>query len=287
IDVNVHPQKTEVRFRDERLVIGSVVKTLQRGLATAPWATRGVGVVGKYDEPNSSSLSSNLTRPAWPGQVRESNSPPAAARSQLGADGALPLQRTPGDTVGQVLSVANTFLVREVTGGMEILDQHALHERVNLEELRRDLRSGVVMSQPLLVPSLVDVGKAELDLLLTRAEVFAKLGVDLEAFGEHTVAIRAIPARLTRLVPEKLVMDLLEIAQEHKSASVDQLMEESLHSMACRGAVMAGDHLDQDGLRGLLARGADLPQDRTCAHGRPVRVFLSLEDLEKAFYRRV
>ena len=287
IDVNVHPQKTEVRFRDERLVIGSVVKTLQRGLATAPWATRGVGVVGKYDAPNSSSLSSNLTRPAWPGQVRESHYPPAAARSQPGAESALPLQRTPGDTVGQVLSVANTFLVREVTGGMEILDQHALHERVNLEELRRDLRAGVVMSQPLLVPSLVDVGKAELDLLLTRAEVFAKLGVDLEAFGEHTVAIRAIPARLTRLVPEKLVMDLLEIAQEHKSASVDQLMEESLHSMACRGAVMAGDHLDQDGLRGLLARGADLPQDRTCAHGRPVRVFLSLEDLEKAFYRRV
>jgi len=83
------------------------------------------------------------------------------------------------------------------------------------------------------------------------------------------------------------VMDLLEIAEQHKSATIDQLVEESLHSMACRGAVMAGDHLDQDALRGLLKRGAHLPQDRTCAHGRPVRVFLSLEDLEKAFYRRV
>ena len=291
IDVNVHPQKTEVRFRDERLVFGSVVKTLQRGLATAPWATRGVGVVGKYDEAaNSSLLSSRSARPIspiWPGQVRESNDSQFVAESPPAADGSLPLQRTPGDTVGQVLSVANTFLVREVAGGMEILDQHALHERVNLEELRRDLRAGEVLSQALLVPSLVDVGKAELELLLSRADVFAKLGVDLEAFGENTVAIRAVPARLRRLVPEKLVMDLLEIAQEHKSASVDQLMEESLHSMACRGAVMAGDHMDQDGLRGLLERGADLPQDRTCAHGRPVRVFLSMEDLEKAFYRRV
>lgn len=299
IDVNVHPQKTEVRFRDERLVFGGVVRALQRGLSQAPWATRGVGVIGGVGESNSDELRPELgrrpggggsyssaassSRPAWPTTVREDVSleafEPAEAR--------LPMEADPDAPVGPVLAINNTFLVREVDGGMEILDQHALHERVNLEELRIELRSGIVVSQPLLVPSLVEVGRAELDLLLQRADAFRQVGVELEAFGETTVAIRAVPARLSRLVPENLVMDLLEIAEQNKKASVDQLVEESLHSMACRGAVMAGDHLDQEALRGLLKRGAHLPQDRTCAHGRPVRVFLSLEDLEKAFYRRV
>jgi DNA mismatch repair protein MutL len=301
IDVNVHPQKTEVRFRDERLVFGGVVRSLQRGLAKAPWATRGVGVIGGVNDPHpsarpgqsgTSAFPSPATggpytpsdaRPQWPSTVKED----VTLESFVPAEGKLPMEADPDAPVGPVLAVDNTFLVREVDGGMEILDQHALHERVNLEELRIELQSGAVISQPLLVPALVEVGRAELDLLLKRTEVFQKVGVDLEAFGETTVAIRAVPARLNRLVPEKLVMDLLEIAEQHKSATVDQLVEESLHSMACRGAVMAGDHLDQEALRGLLKRGAHLPQDRTCAHGRPVRVFLSLEDLEKAFYRRV
>ncbi len=311
IDVNVHPQKTEVRFRDERLVFGGVVRTLQRGLAAAPWATRGVGVIGGVDQGSSGSPTGlggpsgalgaggptppavgfgisggklgGSDKAAWPNTVREDVSLDAYSPTEA----KLPMEADPDAPVGPVLAVANTFLVREVDGGMEILDQHALHERVNLEELRIDLQKGEVVSQPLLVPALVEVGRAELDLLLSRREVFQQVGVELEAFGENTVAIRAIPARLNRLVPEKLVMDLLEIAEQNKNATVDQLVEESLHSMACRGAVMAGDHLDQEALRGLLKRGAHLPQDRTCAHGRPVRVFLSLEDLEKAFYRRV
>jgi len=137
-----------------------------------------------------------------------------------------------------------------------------------------------------LVPTLVDVDRAELELLLSKLEVFKKLGVEIEAFGETTIAINAMPARLGRILPQKLIIDLLEIASEFRSATADQLQEEALHRMSCRGAVMAGDYLDQQALADLLKRGGNLPQDRTCAHGRPVRVFLSHEDLEKAFYRR-
>ena len=169
---------------------------------------------------------------------------------------------------------------------MEIIDQHALHERVNLEELRKEVQKGAVVSQPLLMPSLIDVEKTELDVLIAHKDIFAKLGVEIEAFGESTIAVNAVPARVSRLVPEKLVMDLLEIASEFRAATPDKIQEEALHRMACRGAVMAGDYLDQVALEDLLRRGANLPQDRTCAHGRPVRVFLSNEDLEKAFYRR-
>ena len=304
LDVNVHPQKTEVRFRDERLVFGSVLRALQETLAGSRWSTRTLGPIGGGNAPTAAPTSGGGTpssgglpsgaptrdfRPLEPtgggsgfgssyadadaGEVREPQLPLASSSETR--------------VVGPVLSVANTFLVREVEGGMEILDQHALHERVNLEELRRELQQGAVVAQPLLVPSLVDVGRAELDLLLRRQEVFAKLGVEIEAFGETTIAIRTVPARLTRLVPEKLVRDLLAIAEEHKQATPDRIAEEMLHSMSCRGAVMAGDRLDAEALQGLLERGADLPQDRTCAHGRPVRVFLTLEDLEKAFYRRM
>lgn len=310
VDVNVHPQKTEVRFRDERLVFGTVLRTLQETLAGSRWSTRSLGGIGgasgseaapgtlgggasswgASERPAGSSDAGSS--PAWPTATpvpawTPGDGAPPPAGDQV-AEPRLPLASSPEtEVVGPILSVANTFLVREVEGGMEILDQHALHERVNLEELRRELRDGKVVAQPLLVPALVDVGRAELDLLLSRAETFAQLGVEIEAFGETTLAIRAVPARLTRLVPEKVVRDLLAIAEEHKQAAPDRIAEEMLHSMACRGAVMAGDRLDADALEGLLKRGANLPQDRTCAHGRPVRVFVTLEELEKAFYRRV
>ncbi|MCH2101278.1 MAG: DNA mismatch repair endonuclease MutL [Planctomycetes bacterium] len=303
VDVNVHPQKTEVRFRDERLVFGAVLRALQEALADSRWSTRSIGPIGR-----SGAFSTPTTTDSSPGSGAWSSSSGTSSRdfrswdSTGGGDVAaagdggkgemqesrLPLASSAETrVVGPVLAVANTFLVREVEGGMEILDQHALHERVNLEELRRELQQGQVVAQPLLVPSLVDVGRAELNLLMRRQKVFSQLGVEIEAFGENTVAIRTVPARLTRLVPEKLVRDLLAIAEENKQATPDRIAEEMLHSMACRGAVMAGDRLDAEALQGLLERGADLPQDRTCAHGRPVRVFLTIEDLEKAFYRRM
>lgn len=311
VDVNVHPQKTEVRFRDERLVFGAVLRALQETLAGSRWSTRSLGPIGQQGDAastpggfsgaapggfrmrGSAASTSHEFRPFESSPLGSTDSEhgvsevPQLSGEQV-AESRLPWGN-PGThaNLGPMVSVANTFLVREVEGGMEIIDQHALHERVNLEELRIELRKGKVVAQPLLVPSLVDVGRAELDLLVKHSEVFSKLGVELEAFGETTIAIRTVPARLTRLIPEKLVRDLLEIAQENRAATPDRIAEEMLHSMSCRGAVMAGDRLDSDALDGLLKRGAHLPQDRTCAHGRPVRVFLSLEDLEKAFYRRM
>ncbi len=285
VDVNVHPQKTEVRFRDERLVFGTVVRALRQGLAAAPWATRMVGTVGSTVQDRGS-----FPAPSWqrPQDLSAGLSSPSSREGFFPVPAPhLPMEVAAEDRgKGEFLSVANTFLFRAVAGGVEIIDQHALHERVNLEELRRELRQGQVVTQPLLVPALVDLSREELDLLLQHQDKFRKLGVDIEAFGETTLAIRGIPARLQRLQPEKLVLDLLEIAQSHRQATPDQIQEEMLFSMACRGAVMAGDAVDAEALESLLRRGADLPQDRTCAHGRPVRVFLSLEDLERAFYRR-
>ena len=286
VDVNVHPQKTEVRFRDERLVFGSVVNTLRRGLSQSSWATRRVGEIGSssVQEGKTPSFGDSSPSRGFPAPNTFGGAPSVPVSQ---ATPQFDLQVHPADVgKGKVLSIGKTFLVRQVDGGMEIIDQHALHERVNLEELRRDLQNTGVAVQPLLVPALVDLSRQELELLLSRSETFQRLGVEMEAFGETTLAIRAVPARLQRLVPEQLVQDLLEIALDHRKATPDQIQEEALFRMACCGAVMAGDDLGEEALRDLLARGADLPQDRTCAHGRPVRVFLSMEDLERAFYRR-
>jgi len=307
VDVNVHPQKTEVRFRDERVIFGTIVNLLRSGLSKSSWATRAVGTVGSADDSTMPiSMPGRGTPPsaapsAYPQQFGGTGSFGGGAVQESGSLGAssdaapltpdspqsLPLT-VDAEHLGteDVVSVANTFLARAVPGGLEIIDQHALHERVNLEELRREVRSGAVMMQPLLVPALVEVSRLDLDLLLSKADTLRSIGVDLEAFGETTVALRAIPARLQRLRPESLVDDLLEIAAEQRDATPDALQEEMLHRMACRGAVMAGDRLGAEQLQGLLRRGAGLPQDRTCAHGRPVRVLLSVEDLERAFYRR-
>lgn len=305
VDVNVHPQKLEVRFRDERFLFAFVMKALQRGLASSQWATRSIGGIGGAQEQertasmeagsatSSSSYQSRFPspsqvweRPVKPASPTASEPPPPAPTLPLASEPEVAGQDPETSSEGPLLSVANTFLIREVPGGMEILDQHALHERVNLEELRQEIREGQVIAQPLLVPALVDLTREEVQLLAAKAEVFKKLGVELEAFGDTTIALRAVPARLQRLVPERLVEDLLAIAREHRQASPEKIQEEMLHSMSCRGAVMAGDRLDMEALRSLLRRGAGLPQDRTCAHGRPVRVFLSIEDLERAFHRR-
>ena len=294
VDVNVHPQKTEVRFRDERLVMGTIIRVLRRGLSRSPWATRRLGGIGGEPDPGAAPSragfpSGGFAPPSDHWQRRSEGR--AGPRGSAVAEGTapppeLPLEPVEAGGAGSFLSVARTYLLREVPGGLEILDQHALHERVNLEELRAEIRAGAVVCQPLLIPALVDVDRGELELLLGKAEAFRQLGVEIEAFGETTLALRSVPARLSRLQPDALVRDLLEIAREHRSASPEQLQEETLHRMSCRAAVMAGDYVDAQALGDLLRRGAALPQDRTCAHGRPVRVFLSLEDLERAFYRR-
>jgi len=288
VDVNVHPQKTEVRFRDERLVFGSIVNALKQGLSDSTWATRSAGSIG-----DSHRRAEGRYRYFEGGRVERTGQKDAFFSESSSVDlseareASLPMETHPDDVgKGKLISVAQTYLVREVEAGLEIIDQHALHERVNLEELRRDIQNSVVHSQPLLVPELVDVSRADLNLLLSHADIFLTMGVKIEAFGETTAALHAVPARLTHLKPQSLVQDLLEIAEENRDARPEKIQEEALFSMACRGAVMAGDHLAEEDLRSLLQRGAHLPQDRTCAHGRPVRVLLSLDDLEKAFYRK-
>ena len=177
--------------------------------------------------------------------------------------------------------------MRALPDGFEIIDQHALHERLTYECLLRDVRDSKVEVQRLLVPELVEIARADLELLKGHFDALAAIGIELQLFGETTIAVQGLPARLRHPDPDGLVRDLVEIlGRTGKTPEVQDVIEEVLHSAACRSSIMAGDSLDEDQIQQLLQRAKDMGMDQTCPHARPTRVRFSLEDLERAFHRR-
>jgi DNA mismatch repair protein MutL len=171
--------------------------------------------------------------------------------------------------------------------GFEIIDQHALHERITYECLRAELAQGQCERQRLLLPELVELSRDEAVLVAAHVEDLASLGFELQPFGGETTALHSYPARLERPRAAELVRAIAAALQEGRSLSRERLMEEVLHRAACRASVMAGDELEQEEMRVLLERGRALESDQTCVHGRPTRIRFTLADLERAFLRRV
>ena len=300
VDVNVHPTKSEVRFRDQRRLFGFLLATLRRGVAATDMAT-----------PGGSLLSSAARRGGW-------SPSPAAAATTLPDPGALsapgsaagseelavyevpgrpfvpdaPAPPTTGWEVrdelgGPYLRIAKTYLVRALPDGFEIVDQHALHERLTFEGLKLQLRAGGVEVQRQLVPELVELSRADVKLVVAHLEALAAIGIHLEPFGATTIAVQGLPALLRRVEPERIVHDVIGLLERGaEPPSAEEFLEEVLHSMACRSSVMAGDELADEEIRALLERAAELECAQTCPHGRPTRVKFTLADLEKAFHRR-
>jgi len=284
VDVNVHPTKSEVRFRDERRLIGFLIAALREVVRGADLATTGERMLDRLERRGAWSPAAPRPAPVVPRgedglRVFEvPGLPPAAAPLLFAA-----APRAPGE----VLRVADTYLMRATEDGFEILDQHALHERVTFELLLSELASGGIEVQRLLVPELVELARTEVALVLEQRAVVARTGLLLDAFGETTVAVQGLPARLRRPDAEELVhavIAALEAGDGPPEAAA--LLEDTLARRACRSSVMAGDVLSASEIEALLARAASIPHDQTCPHGRPTRVRFTLADLEKAFGRR-
>ena len=177
--------------------------------------------------------------------------------------------------------------MRSVHDGFEILDQHALHERVTFERLLEELRSDGVEVQRLLVPELVELTREETAHVDAHKALLTQAGLLLEAFGPTTVAVNGLPARMRRPDAEEIVQAVVTaLASGDGPPDAATLLEDTLASRACRSSVMAGDVLSDSEIDALLARAAAAPHDQTCPHGRPTRVKFTLADLEKAFGRR-
>jgi DNA mismatch repair protein MutL len=310
VDVNVHPAKTEVRFRDSAGVRGFIVSGLRQALATgdrraaqgpdraamARWVSE---PVVPQSAPIAPLLESVFTGRDWSapqprvGEVRPTWSAPLA-QPQGRAEEAVPVpaeaQAYPlGIARGQV---ANTYIVAEAADGLVLVDQHAAHERLVLERLRAaGAEEGVRRSQALLVPDVVELDEVDCDRLEDAAEGLARYGLVIERFGPAAMLVRAVPSVIAKADTAKLLTDLADdIAKHGKQEDSGALLlaerlELVLATMACHGSVRAGRVLSVAEMNALLREMESTPRSGQCNHGRPTWVKLSMEDVEKLFGR--
>lgn len=303
VDVNVHPAKTEVRFRDPAFVRGFIVSGLRHALegagqrsaqapaapAMANWQAE---PIAREPAPALGSLFARTYPPAtvrdaglaWRGYEASMLAP--AAKAEVADAAPEPAVSHPlGVARGQV---ANTYIVAEAEDGLVIVDQHAAHERLVLERLKAAGAQGAVSaSQALLIPEVVELDEPDCDRVAEAAPQLASHGLALERFGPDAMLVRAVPAALAGGDVQALVRDIADdLAQNGAALLLEERLDHVLATMACHGSVRAGRTLSVAEMNALLREMERTPRSGQCNHGRPTWVKLALEDVEKLFGRR-
>ena len=315
VDVNVHPAKSEVRFRDAALVRGLIVGGLRHSLAAAGHRASttvadqaltgftphtGIGPAPASAAPSATGWSgwdawaapATQTAQIIPGlsdrsaRVEPEPSPgaysllPTAPQAPEPADLDLPLGVARGQLHG-------TYIVAQTRDGLVLVDQHAAHERLVYERMKAQMAEGGVTRQALLVPEVVELDPAEAERVTDRAGELAELGLVVEPFGAGAVLVREVPALLGRVDAAGLVRDIADDLSEHGAAlALKERLGEVCGTMACHGSVRAGRVLSGPEMNALLRQMEATPHSGQCNHGRPTYVELKLADLEKLFGRR-
>lgn len=301
VDVNVHPAKTEVRFRDAALVRGLIVSGLRRALDAAGHraaTTISGAALAAFTVP-----AATLGAPTgWPesfsGQFAEaprifSQFPGFALPAGSAPDGLAPrmveaAQATAEHPLGVARGqVANTYIVAETEDALILVDQHAAHERLTLERMIRALGSGGVASQALLMPQVVELDEIAAGRIVDRAAELAELGLGIEGFGPSAVLVRSVPALLGRADASALVRDLADdLAAWGSAVTLKERLDGVAATMACHGSVRAGRALSLAEMNALLREMEVTPHSGQCNHGRPTWVRLAKPDIERLFGRR-
>lgn len=192
----------------------------------------------------------------------------------------------PFQSSAKAIQIHNRYLVTETPEGVEIIDQHALHERILYEQLREKINAGALESQRLLVPEPVDLAPAERAAVLESRELLQGLGVDIEPFGGETILISSYPAMLANLAPADVVRNIIEqLIVDGKKLERRDLLDNLLHMIACKAAVKYGDPLTPEEINALLAQRSDIQDHHHCPHGRPSALTFTREDLDRQFKR--
>lgn len=316
VDVNVHPAKTEVRFRDPQLVRGMIVGGLRRALdehgfrsvqrpaeaALAAWQQEPVAPQPPaptlfaahlpYPHAPATHLFGADEDPATTALVRDRIVDFAPPRDALPMGRAEPATAPVPEAEAHPLGIARgqiakTYIVAEAEDGLVIVDQHAAHERLVLEQLRRGMGGQTVPSQGLLLPEVVELDEPACDRLEAAAPQLAALGVELERFGPAAVMVRATPAMLGAINCHKLVTDIADdLAGYDAALGLSERLELVAATMACHGSVRAGRTLSVAEMNALLRTMEVTPHSGQCNHGRPTWVKLAMDDVEKLFGRK-
>ena len=306
VDVNVHPAKSEVRFRDAQGVRGFIVSGLRQALATGDKRSAqspDAGAMARWQqeparEEPAAALRSMFSGRDWSAPRQRVAEASAAwrgveadvmAQPQGRAEEAVPVTQATdeyplGIARGQV---ANTYIVAEAKDGLVLVDQHAAHERLVLERLREaGAEEAVARSQALLIPEVVELDETSCDRLEDAAPKLAEHGLAIERFGPSAMLVRSLPHAIARTDPEKLLRDIDDdLALNGEALLLGEKLDLVLATMACHGSVRAGRVLRVDEMNSLLREMERTPRSGQCNHGRPTWVKLSMEDVEKLFGR--
>ena len=303
VDVNVHPAKTEVRFRDAQIVRGLVINAIRQTLVAHSQTTsshlgdQAIAVL-RPSTPSSYAPSSYATA-SYP-RSNSSFAPPSPAAFQgfiqssttASASTAQVLYEIPeiqndwplGQAVGQIHS---TFILAEKADSLVIIDQHAAHERLVYEQLKQNLHEKNVASQAVLLPEVLTIAQTDLALLEPHLPELQSLGFDIEVYSGNALVVRQIPALLSGLKTSDFIHDLLSDLKElDQGVAVTEKLYEILSSVACRGSIRAGRKLSLQEMNAMLRQMEVTPHSGQCNHGRPTYVELKKTDIEKLFGRR-
>lgn len=299
VDVNVHPAKTEVRFREPGLARGLIVSGLRHALAEAGHrasstvagetlgAFRSEAVVETprvYQMDRAPLPRGSFERPAQNTDFLGGFAEAASARVE-------PELEPQTETLDLPLGAARAhlhenFIVAQTRDGMILVDAHAAHERIVYEKLKTQRDVAGVSAQALLVPEIVELGSGA-DVLLSMADDLSKLGLTIESFGPGTIAVRETPAILGTVDAAQLLKDILdEVEDTGTTTSLQARLDAVLSRMACHGSVRTGRRMQADEMNALLREMEATPKSGQCNHGRPTYVELKLHDIEKLFGRR-
>ncbi|GAA0568881.1 DNA mismatch repair endonuclease MutL [Rhizomicrobium electricum] len=299
VDVNVHPAKTEVRFRDAGLVRGLIVSALKNAIhaaghqASTTVASDALAALKPH--------TGYEYQPSLPGQSIPSYRAPAAYDASRDFQSPFApaarvepstIEPPPPEEVATPLGAARaqlheTYIVTQTADGIVIVDQHAAHERLTYERMKKQMEEGGIARQPLLVPEVVDLDPAEAARVVGRAAELAELGLVVEAFGPDAVLVRETPAMLGQMDVKGLLRDLADdIAETGAALSLKERLEAVAGTLACHTSVRAGRRLTADEMNALLREMERTPHSGQCNHGRPTYVELKLADIEKLFGRR-
>jgi DNA mismatch repair protein MutL len=310
VDANVHPAKTEVRFRNAGLVRGLIVHALKEGLAREGrrTAANSDGAVLDSFRPNFAPNFAPRPNANW--DWKRSPAFPVGAMPSFDGSAALaePGQAafdvgTPSadvrfedapqtDLVDRPLGAARAqvhenYIIAQTRDGMIVVDQHAAHERIVYERLKASLAANGVQRQILLIPEIVELDEAIVEKLFDRAEELASYGLAIDSFGPGAIAVRETPSLLGKTNAASLLRDLAEhMAEWDEALPLERRLLHVAATMACHGSVRSGRRLRPEEMNALLREMEDTPNSGQCNHGRPTYVELKLSDIEKLFGRR-
>lgn len=299
VDVNVHPTKIEVRFRNTSAIYNYVLSALKEGLnkSTTKIISVPPPIPGLEREAAKGEEFDLIKKSLWERfSLEKEDGGKSRIYSDIQANRKMETEENekvfPAEvrnkTRRMCFQIHNAFIIEETEGGLNIIDQHALHEIILYHEIERNLQASKSLSQRLLIPEMVELSPKDFFSIISLKEYLGTLGLEVEEFGQHTIVIRAFPQILKHVNAKEFVESLLaELGAEDSLKGKDKILSKLINIMACKGAVKAGQRLEQQEIEALLEKKKNInAYTNNCPHGRPTTLYFSLDELQKQFKRK-